>query len=33
MDPFKPDFQILFESQGNDIALLGAGSLAIEIRP
>jgi len=33
MEPFKPEFQILFESQGNDIALLGAGSLAIEIRP
>lgn len=32
MDPFKPGFEILYESLGNDIALLGAGSLAVEIR-
>ncbi len=31
MDPFKVGFEILFESLGNDIALLGAGSLAMEI--
>lgn len=30
MDPFKVGFDILFEPQGNDIALLGAGSLAME---
>lgn len=32
MDPFKVGFDILFEPQGNDIALLGAGSLAMETR-
>jgi glucokinase len=32
MDPFKPGFEIIYEPQGNDIALLGAGSLAMEIR-
>ncbi|TNE69787.1 ROK family protein [bacterium] len=31
MDPFKKGFDILFETLGNDIALLGAGSLAMEI--
>lgn len=32
MDPFKAGFEILFESKGNDTALLGAGSLAMETR-
>ena len=32
MDPFKAGFQLIYEPLGNDAALLGAGSLAMETR-
>lgn len=31
MIPFRKDFEILYEPRGNDISLLGAGSLALEL--